>query len=370
MTDIQDLHFFIAGTLAKAQRVGIVSHVYPDGDAVGSVLGLGLALESAGKQVWMALAHGVPEDFRFLPGAERVLTFIPEDAYLDVLIAVDSGSRERLGEAIPPDWSVDINIDHHATNTRFATLNFVEPEAPSTTAILARYLPTWGFPLNRDVATVLLAGLVTDTLGLRTDSVTPDTMRLVATLMEHGAPLHDIFYETLVAKPFASLKYWGFGLRRMMRSGPLVWSWVTAQDRALAGYETEDDADVVNQLLRAREAQVSLIFVERRGPRVKMSWRAKPGLDMAPLAERFGGGGHAAAAGAILEGTMEEVMPKVLRETMRYLGLPVDEGLIAHTLAVFREEQDMLATQKALFARGDGHAGKPSFSSTQSSATA
>ena len=370
MSDIQDLHFFIAGSLAKAQRVGIVSHIHPDGDAVGSVLGLGLALEAAGKHVWMALPHDVPETFRFLPGAGRIRTFIPEEARPELLISVDAGSRDRLGETIPPDWPVDINIDHHATNTRFAALNLVEPEAPSTTSILARYLPAWGFPLNRDVATVLLAGLITDTLGLRTDAVTPDTLRLVAVLMEHGAPLHDLFYETLVAKSFASLKYWGFGLRRMMRYGPLVWSWVTAQDRALAGYETEDDADVVNQLLRAREAQVALIFVERRGPRVKMSWRAKPGLDVAPLAEQFGGGGHAAAAGAILAGTMEEVMPRVLRGTMTYLGLPVDEASIAQTLALFKQEQSLLATQQAQMARGDGHVGEPYVFTPQSSATA
>ncbi len=327
------LHDFIAGRLAKAQRIGIVSHINPDGDAVGSVLGLGLALEQAGKTVWMALAHGVPPDFRFLPGADRIRTYIPEDARLDLLVAVDSGSRDRLGDVVPQDWPVDINIDHHATNTRYAALNLVEPEAPSTTSILARYLPRWGFPLTQDVATVLLTGLLTDTLGFRTDSVTPETLRLAADLMEHGAPLHRLYYETMVAKAFAALKYWGFGLTRMRRFGPLVWSWVTIQDREQAGYTQEDDADLVNQLLRAREAQVALIFVERHGPRVKMSWRAKPGLDMGPLAQRFGGGGHAAAAGAILQGTLPQVMPKVLRETMQYLGLPVDEQVIAESLA-------------------------------------
>ncbi len=315
----EDMHNMIAGRLAKAQRFAVVSHINPDGDAVGSVLGMGLALEQAGKQVWMALCHGVPPDFRFLPGAERIGLAIPEDVPIDMVIAVDAGDRERLGSALPADWRVDLNIDHHATNTHYGLLNVVEPDAPSTTSILARYLPRWGLSLSTEVATALLTGLLTDTLGFRTESVTPDTLRLAASLMEKGAPLSTLYYETMVAKSFAALRYWGFGLSRMQRDGALVWSYVTQADRDAAGYEMEDDADLVNRLITAREAQVALIFVERSGPRVKMSWRAKAGWDVSHLARQFGGGGHAAAAGAILPGTLEEVMPRVLQATRDFV---------------------------------------------------
>ncbi len=316
----EDLHTLIAGRIAKAQRFAVVSHINPDGDAVGSVLGLGLALKAIGKQVWMALCHGVPPDYRFLPGADRILLAIPEDVSIDMVIAVDSGDRERLGSALPEDWRVDLNIDHHATNTHYGLMNVVEPDAPSTTAVLAQYLPRWGLPITTEVATVLLAGLITDTLGFRTESVTPDTLRLAADLMEKGAPLSTLYYETMVAKSFPALRYWGFGLARMQRQGALVWTYVTQKDREAAGYELEDDADLVNQLVSLREAEIALIFVERSGPRVKMSWRAKPGWDVSTLAKRFGGGGHAAAAGAILSGTLEEVIPRVLEATLAFMG--------------------------------------------------
>ncbi len=316
----EDIHTLIAGRIAKAQRFAIISHINPDGDAVGSVLGIGLALEAIGKQVWMALCHGVPPDFRFLPGADRIQLAVPDDVPIDMVIAVDSGDRERLGSALPEEWRVDLNIDHHATNTHYGLMNVVEPDAPSTTAVLAKHLPQWGLPITSEVATVLLTGLITDTLGFRTESVTPDTLRLAAELMEKGAPLSTLYYETMVAKTFAALRYWGFGLARMQRHGSLVWTYVTQKDREQAGYQMEDDADLVNQLVSLREAQVALIFVERSGPRVKMSWRAKPGWDVSGLAKHFGGGGHAAAAGAILPGTLEEVIPRVLEATLAFMG--------------------------------------------------
>ncbi len=316
----EDLHTLIAGRIAKAQHFAVISHINPDGDAVGSVLGLGLALQAVGKRVWMALCHGVPPDYRFLPGADRIQLAIPEDIPMDMVIAVDAGDRERLGSALPADWRVDLNIDHHATNTRYGLMNVVEPDAPSTTAILAQYLPRWGLPITTEVATVLLAGLITDTLGFRTESVTPDTLRLAADLMEKGAPLSTLYYETMVAKSFSALRYWGFGLARMQRQGSLVWTYVTQKDREEAGYELEDDADLVNQLVALREAEIALIFVERSGPRVKMSWRAKPGWDVSVLAKHFGGGGHAAAAGAILSGTLDEIIPRVLEATLAFMG--------------------------------------------------
>ncbi len=314
-----DLHNLIAGRIAKAQRCVVVSHINPDGDAVGSVLGMGLALEAVGKQVTMVLSHGVPPDYRFLPGAERIRTQVTPDERFDLVIAVDSADRERLGDALPPDMRVDLNVDHHATNTHFALMNVVEPEAPSTTAVLATHMPRWGLPITQDVATALLTGLITDTLGFRTESVTPETLRLAAALMEKGAPLSTLYYEAMVARSFPALRYWGYGLSRVQLEDGLIWTYVTQQDREQAGYTLEDDADLVNQLLTVREAQVALIFVERSGPRVKMSWRAKSGWDVSRLARQFGGGGHAAAAGAIVEGTLEEVIPRVLAATRAYL---------------------------------------------------
>ena len=307
----------IAALWRAARDIAIVSHISPDGDAVGSLLGLGHMLRAAGKNVTLALADPVPRNLRFLPGAETIvsrLTSRPE-----VLIAVDSGDRGRLGEAVPADWPVDLNIDHHKSNTYYGRLNVVVPDAPSTTAILAEYAPAWDLRIIPTAAQALLTGLLTDTLGLRTDSVTPSTLHLVARLMEEGADLSTVYYEALVARTFAEIRYLGRGKARAQLEDRVVWSYLTRQDRAETGFTEPDDAGLVNSLLNAREADIAVVFIETDQPNlIKVSWRAKRGWDVGDLARAFGGGGHTAASGARLAGTLEVVQKEVLAATLAF----------------------------------------------------
>ncbi len=303
--------------LQAAKTVSIVSHLRPDGDAVGSALGLALALEAAGKQVTVALADGVPSSFRHLPGAERVVA--QGDPQADCKVMVDCGDITRGGAAWQPDWPVDINIDHHKTNTRFAAVNIVAPEAVATAAMLAELLPQWGFEITPEVASALLTGMLTDTIGFRTSNMTSQALRLAADLVDKGAPLSELYFKALVERSFEALRYWGQGLSRIQREDRLVWTSLTLEDRKISGYTGNDDADLVGYLVTVRGAAIGVIFVEQPDGTVKVSWRARPGWDVSQIAVRFGGGGHAPAAGATIPGTLEDVQSAVLTATRELL---------------------------------------------------
>ena len=299
--------------LQNAQTILIVSHVRPDGDAVGSLLGLGLPLQEAGKQVSMVLSDGVPHSFRQLPGANQVLRKAPDEP-VDLSIVVDCSDLQRTGASLG-GRAPDINIDHHITNLNFAKTNLVCPEAQATCGILAENLESWGLPVSEKTAKALLTGLVTDTIGFRTSNVTSDTLRLAAWLMDHGANLADLYNRAIIRRTFEAAQYWGQGLSHLQRSGRIVWTSLSLKDRELASYKGNDDADLVNVISAIDESDIGLIFVEQPNNRVKVSWRAQPGWDVSTIALQFGGGGHPAAAGADITGTFEEVQSRVLEAT-------------------------------------------------------
>lgn len=299
--------------LGEAKRVLVVSHIRPDGDAVGALLGLGLALSNAGKDVQMVLPDGIPSIFQFLDGYERVR--IHPEGEFDYLCFVDCSELERAQSALTGDIKPDLNIDHHPTNSNFARINLVDTNAASTTEIIADLLPLWDLPLTKDVASALLTGLVTDTIGFRTSNVSPKAMRLAAELMELDANLSDIYHHTLVYRSIEAVRLWGIGLGKLERSGRMVWTSLTLDDRKSVNYPGRDDADLVNILTSIEDIDVALIFSEQPHQKIKVSWRSRPGFDVSKLAMSFGGGGHSAASGAEIEGNLQNVKDEVLKET-------------------------------------------------------
>jgi bifunctional oligoribonuclease and PAP phosphatase NrnA len=310
----------IKSRLDDARKVLIASHVRPDGDAIGSLLGLGLALANAGKSVQMVLADGISASFRHLEGSDKIKTAIGEP--YDTFITVDCADFRRTGKPFQSLSQPDINIDHHITNERFGKLNLIEGQEVATSAILTNYLPRWGFEITKPVAAALLTGIVTDTLGFRTSNVTPEAMRQTATLMETGADMPDLYMRGLVRRSYTAARYWGAGLSKLEQSDGIVWGTLTIDDRKAAGYSGNDDADLINIISAIDGFKVGMIFVEQPKNRVKISWRAlEPGIDVSPIATRFGGGGHAAAAGADVDGTLEEVKANAIQSTKELLRL-------------------------------------------------
>jgi len=215
--------------LAQAQSVVVVSHIRPDGDAIGSLLGMGLALRHAGKQVQMVLQDGLPEKYSFLAGADQVKRKIEEP--FDTLVVVDCSDLPRTGTVIAEEKQPDLVIDHHKTNLAFGRLNLIDPQAVATSAILAEKLPEWGLKIDKDVAECLLTGLVGDTIGFRTPSMTPQAMRLAANLMEKGANLPLIYQKTLLSRTVSELRYWGQGLTNIHHEDGILWTSLTLDDR-------------------------------------------------------------------------------------------------------------------------------------------
>ncbi|NJN43511.1 MAG: bifunctional oligoribonuclease/PAP phosphatase NrnA [Anaerolineae bacterium] len=291
----------------------IVSHLRPDGDAIGSTLGLGLSLQAAGKQVQLVLQDGVPLNFNHLHGFETIKR--KPDGAVDCIIVVDCSDLTRAGEVLEEYGTPDINIDHHATNTNFAKINLVDTQAVAVAEMLTEYIPQWGYPLPVSAGAALLTGLITDTIGFRTQNVTSKSLRMAADLIDLGVDMPTLYEKALVLRSFESLQFWGAGLSQIQRNDRMVWTTLTMKDRRSAGYHGRDDADLINILSAVKDCDIAMIFVEQPEDRVKVSWRARPGFDISKVALSFGGGGHPAASGAELYGSIEEVQVSVLDAT-------------------------------------------------------
>ena len=316
----EDIIAAIKERLGEAQKIIITSHVRPDGDAVGSLLGLGLALQNAGKSVQMVLVDGMPSNFKYLESSDQVRK--EPDGDFDTFITVDCADFKRLGKPFQSFRQPDINIDHHIANERYGKLNLVEGEDVATATVLTRYLPAWDYEITRPIAAALLTGIITDTLGFRTLNITPEALRQAATLMDTGVDMSEIYMRGLVQRSFPAARYWGAGLSKLASSDGIVWSMLSLEDRKASGYGGNDDADLINMISAIDGHKVGMIFVEQNDNHVKISWRAlKHGIDVSPIAKHFGGGGHAAAAGADIPGKLDEIQPLVLKKTKEMLGL-------------------------------------------------
>jgi len=306
--------------LNTAGKIIIASHVRPDGDAIGSLLGMGLALQNAGKSVQMVLTDGVPSSFKYLEGSGLIVK--EPGGNHDTFITVDCADFRRVGKPFVNYGQPDINIDHHRTNEKFGILNLIEAEEVATAAILTNHLPEWGFPITKSIAAALLTGIITDTLGFRTSNTTPEALRQCAALMETGVDMPDIYMRSLVRKSFPAARYWGAGLSSMEQKDGIVWGTLTLEDRKKSGYGGNDDADLINMISAIDGNKVGMIFVEQSDSHIKISWRAlETGIDVSQVAKHFNGGGHAAAAGADIPGTLAEIQPVVLKVTKEMLGL-------------------------------------------------
>ena len=305
----------------QAQHIGVTAHIRPDGDAIGSVLGLGLSLQAAGKQVEMVLKDGVSNSFKHLAGSDQIKRSFSADC--DLYIVVDCSDLKRTGGVLEGK-TVGIVIDHHITNENFAELNLVEPSSVATSAILAQKLPAWGYPITQDVARALMTGILSDSIGFRTSNTTSASLRIAADLMDLGANISELYNKALINRSFAATNYWGFALARLQHEDNLVWTTLTLEDRANSGYSGNDDADLTNILSSIDPLDIAVLFVEQRADLTKVSWRARSGLDISGLAASFGGGGHPAAAGAEISGSLDVVQRLVLEATRNYLDTTKD----------------------------------------------
>jgi len=307
-------HSDIKDALLNANHIAIAAHVRPDGDAIGSVLGLGLVLRAAGKQVTLLSEKPISHRFHFLPQSNSIIQKYP--ANVDFFVAVDCAAQDRLG--LHQKYAVDLNIDHHITNTLFGRYNIVPTQAASTTEILAELIETWGLPLTADAANALLCGLITDTLGFSVKSTTAHTLAIAQKLIAAGADLSTVYRQGLSLQSLAAIRVWGIAFDRIRQQDGLLWTSLPLAEKYKVGYKTRDDADVINILRTIEGADVYMIFVEKSANETKVSWRSE-WVNIATVALQFGGGGHAAAAGATIYRPLKEAEAEAVAATQKLL---------------------------------------------------
>jgi bifunctional oligoribonuclease and PAP phosphatase NrnA len=301
--------------LLKSKRPLLIAHPRPDGDTIGSTLALRLALLALGKHPQIACVHPLPKNLAYLPGAEHFMQAVPEDAQIDLVVAVDMSDLERTGGIYRDSWRGRyplLVIDHHETNEAFGDVNLVLPTAAATAIPMIDVIRSVGVPVRDEIATCLLVGLLTDTRGLRTDSTTPEVLRIVSELIEAGGDYHGVMQRTLDSVSYRTMRAWGMVLDGLQLDGPIAWATLSLSQKEALQIDDHYDVDVGNLLSRVAEAQVSAGLIEMRDGTVKVSMRSRPGYNVATVAYALGGGGHRLASGCTIDGPMDRAVDQVL----------------------------------------------------------
>ena len=303
--------------LEGAVTAGIAGHVRPDGDAVGSCLGFAGYLREAypGLKVNVHL-ETVQEEFRFLKGADLVITDASEDIAYDVFFCLDCADVQRLGDNIRYFRSAahTVCIDHHISNPLFAQENLVRPDASSTSELICDLIPKEA--LTRPVAEALYLGIVHDTGVFQYSCTSSHTMELAGKLMDTGIDYPRIVADTFFARSFPQTKAMGKVLSRseLYLDGQLILGSITCRESSELGLRPADLNGIVEQLRNTAGPCAAAFLYETRPSEWRISLRTGEPVDGAKIASHFGGGGHVRAAGCTLTGTLDEVTEKLLKQ--------------------------------------------------------
>ncbi len=313
----------ILQALRDARTVCIVGHVRPDGDCIGSQLGLAFALENAGHEVTVWNEDSVPPKLRFLD-PDRRFRKPASGQHFDAVVATDCAAFERLGRAGAQigDRGVFINIDHHASNTKYADLNWVSPREPSTGELIFDLCHWAGWKITKPIANCLFTAVSTDTGSFQYPSTTPDTLQTAAELVDRGADLGHICQEVYQSYPLTRIKLLRhvYNTFRLTHGEQTAYFWLRQRDYTRAGAATDEAEGLIDHIRSIEGVVVAIVFEEMGEELTRVSWRSKSGaVNVAGLAEQFGGGGHKAAAGARITGRPLGVQRRVLSAVKRAL---------------------------------------------------
>jgi phosphoesterase RecJ-like protein len=332
MTKANDMAAVVAA-LAEKDRFLVTSHEAPDGDALGSLLAMELALRSLGKDAVMFLGGEapLPGEYRFLELTERGLRReLPDDAAERVLVAVDCASAGRVGAepGLVKRAPYTVNVDHHHDNPRFGDVNLVVEEASSTGEVLAELFRELGVALTPEIAEALYIALVTDTGRFQYANTTPKALRLAAELVEAGADVHRVFQGVYENVQFAKLKLLARALdrARVLEGGEIVVSHLLRDDFEAVG-ATEPYSEGIIDVLRSVEGSLVSALIREPprdgGPARKVSLRSSVDeVDVSAIARKSGGGGHREAAGFSSELSVDEITEFIVREVSAQIGAP------------------------------------------------
>lgn len=315
----------VVRVIREAERVTTICHENPDADTLGAAIALAVVAERLGKTAEVISGDPVPPFLEFLPRSADVRS-VPQ-LEPDVAVVVDAGDLDRTGSVARDcaDWlarATLVNIDHHVSNPGYGAAQLIDTEAAATCEIVAILLPELGVPLDRELATLLMAGIVQDTHTFAHPNATPRTLRVAADLLAAGAQLSAINRAIYADKPFSTLRLWGLILAGAEErlGGRIVHASMTLAMLAETGEQPTASESFVDLLGTTKQADINLLFKEVEPRRVRVSVRTTEKADAVAITSIFGGGGHARAAGCTLEVPLAEARELVLAVCERELG--------------------------------------------------
>lgn len=307
--------------IKKAETIVVLAHENPDGDAIGSVLAMGLALKSLGKNPDMIIRE-FPRTFNFLPGANEVKQNSDVQKY-DLAISLDCADLRRLvGKEYFEEARKTIVIDHHGTNSMYADINFVNPVSPACCEILAGMFTYFDIDINQDIGSCILTGIITDTGGFKYQGVTAETFEFTAELLRKGVNVSEIYKKALETRTRANFELLKRTLDRMeiLEDGKVTFTYMTSKDKEELNVQPGDDEGLV-EIGRDIEGVEVSIFIKQKDneDKYKVSMRSNDYVNVSDICYIFGGGGHPRAAGCLIQGDIQQVKDKILKEVRRCL---------------------------------------------------
>jgi bifunctional oligoribonuclease and PAP phosphatase NrnA len=313
----------ILAELRGSRTFCVTGHIRPDGDCIGSQLGLALALRDQGKQVVCWNEDRIPEKLAFLD-TEKLMRQPSGGQAFDCVIAIDSASFERLGEVSRciQDRRVLINIDHHASNTRYGDINWISAREPSSGELAFRLLKAAGWLISPPIADCLFTAVSTDTGSFQYPTTRPSTYHVAAELVQRGANLAKICNEVYQSFPLSRVRLLKhvYNHFRMTHQNQIAWFWLKQADFARSGAERADSEGLIDHVRAIDPVMVACVFEELEPEMTRVSFRSKSErVNVSDIAALFGGGGHPAAAGARISGKPLAVQRRVIAAVKKAL---------------------------------------------------
>jgi len=303
----------ILEVIRRGERFLVCSHSRPDGDAVGSMLAMGILLEKLGKRADLVSADRVPVVYRALPGVDKIEKALRVQGRYDAVILLECDGLERT-RLQGLEKFYQINIDHHASGMEFANLNWIDHHAACAGEMVHRLFKAAGVALTTDAATCIYTTVLTDTGGFIYGGTRASTFELARDLTIAGADPIKVAQQVYFSTPMSKLLLLGAALKNLHREARLAWLWVTHEDMVRSCAAEEDCEGIVNYALSIAEVHAAVFLRELEEGRIRVSLRGKGKINVAEIAERLGGGGHENAAGCTLDGPLKRAKEQILHE--------------------------------------------------------
>jgi len=312
--------------IRSAQHIALLAHEHPDGDCIGSALGMAFMLREPGKTCRVVCADPPPGNLSFLPGVAEVQQTLGAEQF-DLVIALDAGELPRFGSIYTRhrdflDHAVILNIDHHISNGGCGQVNIIDERASATAELLVLFQQQAGLPMNREAALCLLAGIITDTSSFQFTNTTPRTLEVAALLMRHGVIPETVVQPVYRTRPLAQVRLQALVIDNAQTAcaGRLIWSHATDETLRSVGATPDMDDNLSGVLRDIEGVQVAAFFKNYGNPaETRLSLRCAAPYNAAEFCQRYGGGGHARAAGAKIDLPINEAMALVVNDLQRVM---------------------------------------------------